>query len=436
MNRSVNNQSAKRGGGFKILLTLVVIILIIGVALFVGSRIIKSAPVAQRHAPVVQAPLVDIQPLQTTSEQVVVTAMGTVVPAREVVLKSEVSGRVTAISKHLELGSKVNVNEELISVEPTDYRLAVAQAESMVAEAKYDLDIEMGNQDIAQQEWDMYDNRDGASQQDKDLALRKPHLIKAQAEYKSAQAQLEQAELNLERTAISAPFNATVIAKEVEIGSMLSAQGTVATLVATDSYWAQVSIPVDRLSWIDIPDGNSSKGATVKIVAGDKQKTGQVHKLLADIEESGRMARLMVEITDPLDLKKPADQRQPLLLGEFVRVEIEGTKLDDVLSVPSSTLHNGNQIWLLDGEDKLEIATAEVIWRDTDRVLIKDTFAAGAKLIISNLATPVAGMQLRSESLKTQTPSAPEMMPGSASGAEDSMPAADRQGPSQESGHE
>jgi RND family efflux transporter MFP subunit len=421
MNRYENSQSAPAGAmkssGTRKLLILVLVILIIGVALFVGSSIIKTAPKPMHRKPVVQATLVDLQPLAASSEQVVVAAMGTVVAARELSLKSEVSGRVIEICDAFELGSQVAKGEQLVSIEPTDYQLAVAQAQSQVAQSAYDLDIEMGNQDIAVQEWELYDNKDGASQQDQDLALRKPHLILAQAEYKAAQAELAQAEINLKRTRISAPFNATVISKEVETGSLLSAQGTVATLVATDSYWVQVAIPVDRLGWIDIPVGNSTMGSSVKIIAGDKLKSGRVHKLLADIEESGRMARLLVEISDPLDLQKPAAQRQPLLLGEFVRVEIAGSVLDDIISVPSSALHNGNQLWFIDEEDKLEIDVAEVLWRDSDRVLLKNTFAKDAQLIISNLATPVAGMQLRREgSALQQSAEPPAGMPADASG--------------------
>jgi RND family efflux transporter MFP subunit len=438
MNNSVNNQPApaegKRISAGRKILTLVIIILIIGVALLVGSTIIKTAPKPMRKQPVVQAPLVEFKPMAASREQVIVEAMGTVVPAREMSLKSEVSGRVVKLDKNFELGNQVAKGENLVFIETADYELAVAQAQSQVAQAAYDLDIEMGYQDIAVEEWELYDNKDGASQEDQNLALRKPHLVMVQAEYEAAKAELAQAKLDLQRTVISAPFNATVIAKEVELGSMLSAQETVATLVATDSYWVQASIPVDRLKWIDIPSGDGTKGSRVKVTAGDKQKIGRVYKLLADIEESGRMARILVEISDPLDLKRPAKERQPLLLGEFARVEIEGHFLDNVISAPSSALHNGNQVWLLDDEDKLEIDAAEVIWRDSNRVLLTNSFAEGAKLITSNLATPVAGMSLRTEASEEKRIQDSTLVQDDV--AERPGPSADRQGPPQGDRHE
>jgi RND family efflux transporter MFP subunit len=381
-------------------LTLLVIALILVSALAAGAYIIKSTPKASRQKPLKEAPLVTTQQLEGTIEQVRVSAMGTVIPASELNLKTEVSGRVIAVSKQFDLGSRVTRGERLLLLEPADYQLAIAQTESKVAEAAYNLSIEQGNQEIAQQEWELYDNKSNASEQDRELTLRKPHLIKAQAEYKSAQAELAQAKLNLERTILYAPFNAMVITKSAEPGSYLSAQDSVATLVDTDRYWIQVSIPVDRLSWIQVPQNNDDQGSIVQISDGNNQKMGTVYKLLGNLEESGRMARLLVKVIDPLDLKKPIEERNPLLLGEYVRVEIDGEMLDNVISIPRSSLHNGDQLWLLDQQQQLQITHADVIWRDNDRVLLNNNVTQGMQLITSNLSTPVTGMQLRTDATK------------------------------------
>lgn len=396
-NQQQQQENVRKTGRKSTVLTLLAIILILFSALAAGAYIVKSTPKAKRQKPVKQAPLVQTQPLVETIEQIQVNAMGSVIPAREVNLKSEVSGRVIATSKNFELGSQIANNEKLLLLEPADYQLAVAQTESNVAEAAYNLAIELGNQEIARQEWELYDNKDSASQQDRDLALRKPHLVKAQSEYKAAQAELTQAKLNLERTIMFAPFNAMIIDKEAETGSYLPAQGTVATLVATDSYWIQVSIPVDRLSWISIPQQKGDQGSVVQIRSGGKVRIGTVHKLLGDLEENGRMARLIIEVNDPLELKKTAEKRKPLLLGEYVRVEIDGKMLDNVISIPRTSLHNGDQLWLLDEQQQLQISHANVIWRDNERVLLSNNVPQGMQLITSNLSTPIAGMQLRKE---------------------------------------
>lgn len=398
--KTINEPVENKGKAMKTLLTLGAIILILGVATAGGVYIVKSTPKAKRQIAVKEAPLVEAITLETTLEQVRVSATGTVIPAEEVALKSEVKGRVVAIKKSFELGSQVSPSDNLLQLEPADYQLAVAQAESTVAQAAYDLSLEQGNQEIAQQEWELYDNKDNASQNDKDLALRKPHLLKAQAAYRSAQAELALAKLNLERTIVFAPFNAMVISKNVDPGSYVAAQETVATLVNTDRYWIQVSIPVDRLQWIDIPQNDKDQGSMVQISSAGRQKLGKVHRLLPDLTDSGRMAQLLVEITDPLDLKKEADQREPLLLGEYVRVEIDGKMLDNVISVPRDSVHDGSKIWLLDGDQQLQIAEADIIWRDSDRVLLRNNLPQRAQLVTTNLSAAIAGMQLRAENTK------------------------------------
>lgn len=404
MNNLETNKTAPASGN-KIgrkstLLTLAVIVLILASALAAGAYIVKSTPKANRKKPVKEAPQVITRALRSSTEKISISATGTVIPVRELGLQAEVSGRVVNIHNNFELGSQIRYGDKLLMLEPADYQLAVVQAESKVANASYALAIEEGNQEISRQEWKLYDAKASATENDKELALRKPHLLKAQAEHKAAKAELTQAELNLQRTVLYAPFNALVTTKSVEPGGYLSSQNTVATLVGTDRYWVQVSLPVDRLSWIEVPQNPGEQGSLVQISAGAKQRQGRVAKLLGDLEGQGRMARLLVEVDDPLDLKRAADQRQPLLLGEYVHVEIDGRQLSNVISIPRSALHDGNQIWLVDGQHQLQLTTVDVIWRDSDQVLLSNSLRENSQLITSNLSTAVNGMQLRVEEPK------------------------------------
>lgn len=393
---SSNNQKKKHNSKSTII-TLIASALILISAIAGGAYIVKSTPEAKRQQRPRQAPLVEIQQLESTIEQVRIKAMGTVIPASELNLKTEVSGRVIAISNRFDLGNRVARGEKLLLLEPADYQLAVAQAESKVAEAAYNLILEKGNQEIALREWELYDNKDKASQQDKDLALRKPHRVKAQAEYKAAEAELTQAKLDLDRTVLYAPFNSMIITKSAEPGSYLSAQDSVATLVNTDRYWVQVSVPADQLSWIRIPQDNEEEGSTVQISDGSNRKVGKVYRLLGDLEENGRMARLLVEITDPLDLKKPVEERIPLLLGKYVRVEIDGKMMENVVSISRSALHDGDKLWLMNEQQQLQITQADIIWKGSEQVFIRNVFPQNIRLITSNLSTPVSGMKVRTK---------------------------------------
>jgi hypothetical protein len=108
----------------------------------------------------------------------------------------------------------------------------------------------------------------------------------------------------------------------------------------------------------------------VKIIyRQDNVRKGRVARLLPDLTQEGRMARLLIEVKDPLDLQVKEKKRPMLLLGEYVRVLIEGTELRDVYRIPRSALRNDSEVWIVDEESKLAIRPVKTIWRDEDSVV-------------------------------------------------------------------
>jgi multidrug efflux pump subunit AcrA (membrane-fusion protein) len=107
------------------------------------------------------------------------------------------------------------------------------------------------------------------------------------------------------------------------------------------------------------------------------------------------MARLLVEIKDPLDLKKKDEKQPMLLIGEYVSVSIEGEELQNVFRIPRTALHNDSEVWIVNEEGKLSIRPVKTIWRDQDSVVLRNGLKPGENLVISDIAAPVAGMDLR-----------------------------------------
>jgi len=370
---------------------------ILGAGIAGASYLNKTAPKARKRKPPRMDPLVRVEMVQQANERAIVRAMGTVVPALEMVLKSRVSGEI--ISTHPEFieGGFLKNGTKVLQIDPQDYELAVEQKRSQVVNARYALKLELGHQEVAQREWELLKGDKPAKDMDLELALRKPHLEKARAELVAAEADLKQAELNLARTAIRAPFNAIVRNKHVELGSQVSTQDVLAELVGTDEYWIQVSIPVDRLKWITIPTKMGESGSGVRIIYGTGsvstfERRGRVIKLLGDLDEEGRMARVLVSVKDPLDQQGKETKGPPLLIGDYVRVEIEGRELKDVFKIPRTALRDNSKIWIERGDGLLHIRQVEVVWRDPQYIFLRDGLKEGERLIVSDLATPVEGM--------------------------------------------
>lgn len=377
---------------------LVLAVGILAAGVWVSVYWLENRPTPNRKHPDTKLSLVEVVTVSEMTEPATLRAMGVCVPSLSIQLSSRVSGEIVKVSPKFSPGASFDAGQQILQVDPKDYEFTVLQRTSDLAKAKANLKIEMGQQSVAIQEYKLLGEEVQA--EDRELVLRVPQLAVARAEVAAAAAALGRAKLDLERTKITAPFNARVKVREVYLGSRVSLGQTVATLVGTDECWVQVSIPVGQLKWLNIPVTKADKGSLVKVYdRGAWGQTvfreGRVLHLLADLEPEGRMARILVSIPDPLHLKVPIGSRRPLLHGSYVNVEIVGRNLDNVVSVPRIALRDGKQVWLLNAEDKLEIRDVEVVWSGNDHVYVKKGLSSGERLIVSDMATPVAGMGLR-----------------------------------------
>jgi RND family efflux transporter MFP subunit len=348
------------------------------------------------------APLVEIITPQAIDYQTTVFALGNVIPAQNVNLNSRVDGMVISVSDQFIEGGLLKKDEEIVRLDPTDYELRVRRAQSDLTQARFNLKMELGQQAIAQREYQLLGQElDELAQE---LVQRKPHLEAAKASLNAAEAALEQAKLDLERTRTIAPFNAVVTARNANVGSWVSTFSTgtpLVQLVATDYYWIDVSLPLDKLRWITIPGFNGDQGSQVTISyerawGADAFRIGAVKRLKAEVEAEGRMAKLLVEVEDPLSLK-PANQNSPrMMLGTLVRAAITGKTLVDVLPVPETALHDGNRLWLMSEQDTLDIVKITPAWAEQGVVYLHASELPGQpRIIVSDLSTPVQGMRIR-----------------------------------------
>ncbi|WP_462325050.1 efflux RND transporter periplasmic adaptor subunit [Desulfoplanes sp.] len=389
-------------------------LVIVGLGIFGGKYFMDSRPKPTKKPRVTLAPLVTVQKAVFGKERVVIQAMGTVVPARQTALSPQVSGRIVQLASGFEPGGILPRGTRAVGIDPRDFELIVEQKKTALVQARASLALEQGRQDVAKKEWALLRGDQDRAPEDAALALRKPQLEQAQAEVQKACLDLEQAELDLARTSVTAPFNCLVLEKNVDLGAQVSTQTTIATLVGTDAFWVETSIPRDRLGWISIPMGGDGTGSTARIRSGMAQhaRTGRIIRLLADIESQGRMARVVVRIDDPLLLNRPESSLLPLLLGEYVEVDIQGRSLDNVVAIPRDGLHGGNAVWIATAKNTLDIRPVDVAWRDAQEVYLADGVQPGERIILSDIAAPVQGMEVRLANDDTR--SGTSMIPGSA----------------------
>ena len=378
----------------KALLILVILVVAVGLSL----ALLWSGPETKPKEKTSSAKIVQTVEVNPLTRSVAVSVFGSVIPARRVVIRPQVSGQVVMQSSAMTIGGLVKKDEELIRIDAQDYELALAEVKSNLEQARFEKEVESGRQVIALREWEQLRSELDMEDVNRSLVLREPHLRRAEALMEKAENDIAVAELQISRTRIEAPFNGMVVEESVETGQLLNPTSQICTLVGTDEFWIQVTVPFSELKWIQFPQGDQP-GATARVIldTGDGATTawdGKVIRLLSDLDPLGRMARLIVAVSDPLGLSGQTRSGLPLLLGSYVEVEIDAGQLDDSITIPRAALREGNQIWVATNEGRLKVLSSTLLWSEKDTFIIENVFEPGDELIVSDLRVAIPGMEV------------------------------------------
>lgn len=391
--------------GLKWILSIGVVALAAGAAF----ALIATKPEPPRTEKPLEGTLVEVIEVASAHHDVQLHAKGTVVPAEEVVMQPELSGRVVWQSPELVVGGRFKKGQPILRIDPRDYQLAVESFRSQVNRAKLDLAVEERRGEVAKREWEAFGDMK-ATEAQKALAQRKPYLESSKLALKAAQSSLKKARLDLTRTTVRAPFNAEILEETVDIGQLIGPQDRVARLVGTDAYHVQVSVPVGSLRTIRARS-TEAPGSIVSVIQRVGQETiereGEVIRRLADLDPNGSMARILVSIEDPIG----DGSELPLLLGSYVDVAVEAAPIAEAIRVPRTALRGGRNVYVMNDEDLLEIRTVEVAWTLPDAVLVTGGLNPGDRVVTSRIATPIPNMRLRTATPKSGPQSAEPAMP-------------------------
>jgi hypothetical protein len=400
---------------FRFFIGYVLPVLVIIVGIKITKMLISSAPEPERYARENLGTLVTFTQFEPTDRNLIIEAQGEVIPSQRAVIRTQVSGRVAWQNQAIIPGGIVHEGEELIHIDDSEFDLLVSQQRAVLNQAESLLELEQGRQEVASREFSVFQDDIPIELLESSLALRVPQLNDAEARVDVARAGLQLARLNLERTTLTAPFNGFIQVENTEIGDLIGPSSALMTLIGTNSFWVQSSIPIAHIPYMTIPGLNrdeiGSQGR-ISLASGVFNKTweGRVIQLMPDLEPTGRMARVLIQINNPLGLgsegNPPVDRDNnelPLLLGSYVDVSIVGDRLTQVYEIPRGVLHEGNRLYLMTPDNTLEIRDVDITWRLPDSVLIETGITPDDRIINSHLGTAVPGMPLRTESSVEQT---------------------------------
>jgi len=364
--------------------------LVIIAAIFGAVTLMATGPELKPTAIEPIAVAVRVRTVVPQSIQLTVHSQGTVVPNMESELIPEVSGRVVWMSPSLVNGGYFESGAVLLRMEDSDYRTLLERARANLNRAQ----AEFEHARFEYQRLKQLEDRQLASRSQIESQLRSYRV--EEASLQDARANFAQANRDLARTEIKAPFAGLVREESVDIGQFVSRGSPIATIYAADQ--AEIRLPIaDRqLAFLNLPLGHRgelplAQQPNVTLVAnyaGQKLTWhGKIVRTEAQIDIASRMVHVIARVSNDA-------QEVPLSVGLFVNAEIEGLLVDDIVVMPRNSLRNGNRVLVVDNDNKLHYRDIEPLRLYRDDVLIQSGLEAGERVCISPLQTAIDGMRV------------------------------------------
>ncbi len=372
---------------------LLPLFVLLGGFLIAGLLILVGPDVQPRISESV-APLVRVAIAEPQTYQFSVHTHGSVVPRTESDLVVEVDGRIITMSPFLVSGGFFSKGDVLLEIDPLDYQTDLEQARARLSRIESDLE----NEQKGHLRIESLHARGTVSDTQRDNALNRLKI--AEATMREAKASLSQAERNLERTQIIAPYDGRVRSENVDIGQFVRRGDEIGTIYATDFVEVRLPIQDEELAYLDLPLGRAGQESaaqlsvtlTAKFAGEQHQWQGYVVRTEGELDPNTRMMHVVARVANPYG---SANKSAPLSIGLFVDAEIHGRTVPNVTVLPRSALRAGDRLLLVDKSNKLRFRKVEVLRLAGNNVYIGNGVSTGDRVCLSTMQSSADGMLVR-----------------------------------------
>ena len=339
-------------------------------------------------------------------------------------LRGSVGGTVVHVAPDFVDGGRVAAGDVLVRVDQADARAGLARREAelddaLAAERDAERDLELARDDLAAAE-EQAALRASALQRQRDLQARgigtTPELEaaeladstarqtvlsrrKAVAQAEAvidqtrnrttlARLNLEEARRTLDGTEITAAFDGVLSDVRVGVGSRITANEQVASLV--DPGALEVSFRVSTAQYATLLDGAGQLRPLEVSVRLEAEGTG--------LTVPGRIVRESPTVGQGLTgrLIFAAIEAAPgFRVGDFVTVTVHEPPIDGIARLPAAALGADGTVLVVGPEDRLSSAAVELVRRQGDDVLVRAPDLAGRSVVAARTPLLGAGIKVR-----------------------------------------
>jgi membrane fusion protein, multidrug efflux system len=256
-------------------------------------------------------------------------------------------------------GAEVKKGDLLYQLEQPPFQAQIDAAKASVAQ----FEAQHRNAELTLERAQRLLNTPAGQQSTVDAALAAERALAAQVA--GAQAQLEQAQINLGYTEIRAPIDGKITSTAVTEGNVVSpTTGTLATIVSQDPMYVLFSIA--QRTGLDLRRRYAAKGGFNAVVIKLRLPDGRIYG------QDGRLdyaSPTVATTTDTVTLrgvvpnpvlpgfKAGTPGSRELIDGEFVTVLLEGVQPVPVLAIPRAAVladQQGDYVYVVDAQDKAQ----------------------------------------------------------------------------------
>ncbi|WP_278183570.1 efflux RND transporter periplasmic adaptor subunit [Vibrio misgurnus] len=347
----------------KFAITLVAIGAMLAVLAWNGRQMtpITEPQLADPSEPAAKLAQVAVQTTSPGSYQAEIIGYGEAKPRYDLTFSSEVSGRVHYLAENFATGRVIKQGTVIAKLDDSSYQQALSQAMADVTSTHLALLEEQRQGEQAKSEWQ---HSGLTGEPDSPLVLRQPQLESAQAAYAYAQQSLLTAQKNLANTVIRAPFDALVVSREIQLGSYLNVDSSIATLYSIDQL--EIEIPLADQHWKNLPPIGADEPwlITLRDSTTEHQWQARVERQTQHSSANTRQRSLIAVV------ERPLEQATPLYPGTFVQAIITSEKMDPLWELPASALSQQGDIWTLDAQGTLQKFAATLRFAQRDKIYV------------------------------------------------------------------
>ncbi|KLU05684.1 Membrane fusion protein of RND family multidrug efflux pump [Rhodopirellula islandica] len=373
-----------------------------------------------------------------------VSGYGTAKYARSWRAVTQVEGRIDKIHPELRPGSMIQEGEVLLEIDDSDYRSQVEQLEATIDQQNAEIEqleqsIENEEKSLAlekevlavlQREFDREETlltrqagssasidskrRELLMQQkavqdlENSIALIGPQIKALQAARRQSEVQKTQAQRDIERATLTAPFQMRVGEVQLEVGQYVTVGENLFEGYSGAEMEVEAQLPLSEIHRLFVAERDESEfeeqltqeafrrlfafEAVVNVAGNEVTESykGRFLRVREIVDTQTKMVGFVVGVENVPPSRQERPQ-PPLLEGAFCDVDVFGTTLSEQVVIPRRAIRNGS-VYLLDDQSRLTSQVVQLAFTQDDYAVVASGLEGGERLVIANPSPAIMGM--------------------------------------------